>query len=600
MRKKLELRYKNLSVLNKIWLVFVLYISVISGIILSVSIYNYSSLSEERRVEYARNSTINAMNSFKVAYEDILIKFIRACGTTEFMNEVQLLVDGNLTVAMQTAYFQNELQDLTNSNYLISGAMIVNRTDKTVYTLYDYTLREELNSFIGESELDSCRGITFLKQRVSPFRVGKSVIPLVIPLEVSDKNLLAISTNSEDVVVYIILLVDVELLEFSLESVAQENNEYYLITSEYEILNDLESWELEQVIEEYGIDNLVTRYQNMDISISYNQKDYMLVIGQIAKTGIYLVNYVKKETFFVMLGTAGFFNYFVLIGVIVVLLITSFFVTRYVTKPINKLIQIVGLIERNQYEEKIEFYLEDEMGQLCKAINHMHDVIQEQMRQIQGDEAEKYLMEIKLLTEQINPHFLYNTLECIQSEVLQKKNENATAMIQDLGDYLRIGLSGGADLILISEELRHVHMYIKLMNGRFGKTVIFIANLSSELEQVYILKTILQPLIENSIKHGFGIDGTGILTATPTIEVHFTIEEKRLSIRIIDNGKGFEKRHVMSAIFADQEKEENRVGMRNVYRRLCSYYGSECVTIFANSIPYYQNEIQLLVDMKEV
>ena len=163
--------------------------------------------------------------------------------------------------------------------------------------------------------------------------------------------------------------------------------------------------------------------------------------------------------------------------VVGLLFVLSLLMTRYITQPVKQLVSIVELIRENHYHEKQTLETGDEIGHLCIAINQMYDTIQKQMERIKQEESEKYLAEIRLLTEQINPHFLYNTLDCIQSEVKRGESDTAANMIQYLAEYLRIGLSNGADLIPLSNEIRHANAYMCLMNQRFGQSIRFMYHL---------------------------------------------------------------------------------------------------------------------------
>ena len=272
---------------------------------------------------------------------------------------------------------------------------------------------------------------------------------------------------------------------------------------------------------------------------------------------------------------------------------------HFVAAPVVRLHSIVEAIADGRYDSQAHFSTHDELGELLEAINTMYSTINTQKEQIKEKEALKYRMELKLMTEQINPHFLYNTLEVIQAEVNRKNNATATSMIQSLADYLRISLSGGADVISISNELRHVSAYVNIMNQRFGQTILFLHKVDPSLGNVKILKTILQPLVENSIRHGFGIDSPGIPVSVPTIEIVFAwLSAEILQICVIDNGGGFDPEKLRSLMTSSQPAEsQHHVGISNVYHRLITFYGEENVEISMESIPYYLNSIEIQIHM---
>jgi two-component system sensor histidine kinase YesM len=187
-------------------------------------------------------------------------------------------------------------------------------------------------------------------------------------------------------------------------------------------------------------------------------------------------------------------------------------------------------------------------------------------------------------------------LEEIQAEVLRHDSQTASDMIQNLAVYLRIGLSGGSDLIPISSEIQHASAYINIMNQRFGQTILFMYQIEPSLSDHLILKTILQPLIENSIRHGFGIDAQAAPIPAPTIEIHISEEDGNLKINVSDNGSGFDEIATKSIMVSESPSEAHKhVGIHNVYQRLITFYGKDAISVKLSSIPYYQNTIELQI-----
>ena len=328
-----------------------------------------------------------------------------------------------------------------------------------------------------------------------------------------------------------------------------------------------------------------------------SQPGSWLIARKITDTNLILLNLVPRGSLANVLGTAGASLVLIFLVVLVIFFAISLLMTSTITRPVNRLMEVVHQIEENRYTQRIEFQTNDEIGKLNQAINRMYDTIQQQMVRIKEEESEKYLTQIKLLTEQINPHFLYNTLECIQSEVLRGDSQTASSMIQYLAEYLRIGLSYGADLITVTNELRHANAYIKLMNQRFGQSIIFMYQIGPGLNQHLILKTILQPLVENSIRHGFGIDAPGIPILDPTIQVNFSSSEEVLTIEVIDNGSGFDVEEAEKILYASDPEALQHVGLHNVYHRLITYYGKDAVEMTLGSIPYYRNTVTIRIPM---
>lgn len=150
---------------------------------------------------------------------------------------------------------------------------------------------------------------------------------------------------------------------------------------------------------------------------------------------------------------------------------------------------------RNEYSTDMILRQPDELGQLSSAMDSMYTTIRRQINEITAERQARDNAELRLIAAQINPHFLYNTLESINMEVYGGHNDNASAMIQNLGEFLRIGLSFGSQMISVSRELEHVQAYINIMNCRFGRRIIFSSTVDEGCMEREVLKIILQPLV---------------------------------------------------------------------------------------------------------
>lgn len=598
MVKKLIKKYGNLSLFAKFSFIIWGLALLITIAILLTSIIYYCSMAAEKLLDNAVSATRAAVNTVDINYTDILKRFVESCGTEEFASDLTTLQQPTISYAVKQSLIQNELSDLAGCNYLIHSAVMIDADGETYYTLYKNLMHSSGESFITKQELFSIEGITWLTERKSPFRNTVNIIPIIFPVYVNSDSFTQIARTKEQADSYLVLMLESSKLSYSLSNSGayNSNGTYFLLTSQGQFLNPSSSSQLPSLPEEPDVLLLIqTLTNNRQKSNLYHGSGYYLLASRLDKSGLILMNYVERETFVSVFGRSGFSILIILLVIIITLIIVSFLLTRYITKPLHILVNVVNQISENSYEKHIHFSTNDEVGTLCSAINSMHNTIQQQMECIKQEEEAKYMTEIKLLAEQINPHFLYNTLECAQLEVLNGHSQAASNMIQYLAEYLRIGLSYGDNLITISNELRHVHAYIKIMNQRFGQSILFMYQVEPGLDRHKILKTILQPLVENSIKHGFSIDSTGIPISSPTIEINFSSIEDKLNIEISDNGGGFDEEKTQSILYGQEiDSEQNRhVGLKNIYHRLVTYYRKGNVAFTLSSIPYYRNTIQI-------
>lgn len=590
-------RFRNLSLLSRIRLVICGLGLAISIIVILISLLYYRYSSGEQTLASAKRAARTAASTFEVNYTNIIERFVFACGTKEFASDIRSLTNSSSDAVRLV---QNELSTLAHCNYLVHSAMILSGDGSQVCTLYSSSLQRATGELFSSGDLEMVNGITLLPRRPSPLRSSVSVIPLVFPLSINADEYAQLTMDKSAPDAYVIIYLDCVKLEESLllNGSGLSSGTFYLIDQRNTALNAGAEDDLPRLLRSDDTFAFLDSFRDSaQDEATVTRPASWLIARKIAHTDLILLDYVPRGSLASVLGTAGTSLLLIFLMVLIIFFAISLLMTSTITRPINRLMEVVRQIEENRYTQRIEFQTNDEIGQLNQAINRMYDTIQQQMVRIKEEESEKYLTQIKLLTEQINPHFLYNTLECIQSEVLRGDSQTASSMIQYLAEYLRIGLSYGADLITVTNELRHANAYIKLMNQRFGQSIIFMYQIGPGLNQHMILKTILQPLVENSIRHGFGIDAPGIPILDPTIQVNFSASDGYLTIDIIDNGSGFDVDEAEKILYASDPEALQHVGLHNVYHRLITYYGKDAVTMTLSSIPYYRNTVTIRIPM---
>ena len=273
--------------------------------------------------------------------------------------------------------------------------------------------------------------------------------------------------------------------------------------------------------------------------------------------------------------------------------VITLLIAAFLTKPFETLRQIVDEINRGVYDRPRQFKYRDEAGLLGAQINQMYATIQEQIRQIKREEAEKAQAD----SEQINPHFLYNTLERIHFQILNEHTEAASRMVESLGQYLRITLSHGQLLIPLEKEIAHVTQYMNIINSHAQEDKIrFACHCDSALLSRPVLKLILQPLVENAVKRGFSQDLRSYILP-PEITVTVTAGDDYLQYEIADNGKGIDIPHAEACMRRSYQENGSHFGLQNIYRRLRSTYG-DGVSIRFSSIPYLRSVVTVRIPQK--
>ena len=592
---KIRQTYDNKSLFHKIRMVICGLVISITFIVLLTSMAFYLHTNRERTGRLAQENTTNAANTIGLAYTTILEHFVETCGTDDFVSDLHILSDPEEAYTYKKSILQSELSSLAGCHYIVNSAILLSGDQTTYYSLYKNTLNVS-GDFLSQKELDRISGITWLSKRKSPFLSRDDVIVVVFPVKADGYSSIRLTKGKEKSDAYVMILLDSKRLNTVITNAGADNTngEFFISNQNGELLNPSDDPAIRKALDRPQrrefLQGLSTQKDNLS---SLKTKNVSLYARNLEKSDLYLVNYVENEKISTLFGRSGILILAIALLMIIVLLALSFLLTRYITSPLNTLVNVVTQIGSDSYTKHIHVQTNDEMGQVFRAINSMHDTIQEQMQLIKKEEQEKYSAQVRVLSEQINPHFLYNTLDYVQLEVMNGHNTPAAEMIQYLVEYLRIGLSYGDETITIANEIKHVHSYIKIMNQRFSESIVFMYQIAPGLEKTMILKTILQPLVENSIKHGFSIDSGGVPVASPSIEISFFRHADILNIEITDNGSGFDPQNVEKALQNGEPEDQTRrhVGIHNVYQRLCTYYGRENISFNLSSMPFYKNTI---------
>lgn len=326
----------------------------------------------------------------------------------------------------------------------------------------------------------------------------------------------------------------------------------------------------------------VLKNQNEELFLTTDSMKFCrLKVVHLTKKSALTGDIKELQSFFVLVWLACFFAAGLL----------SLALSHLLTRNLKVLGGIIGQINDKTYRKRISFRHSDEISLLGIQLNQMYDTIQLQLKQIKDEEQKKARAEIQMMSEQINPHFLYNTLECIHFQVLNGHTDTAGGMLESLGRYLRITLSVGHPFISVEKEVEHVTSYMEIMNRHSASGIRFSTLIDPLLKDCKIMKVLLQPLAENCVRHGFGGSVSGMEPVPPQISVTITSNNERIMcIEISDNGKGIDIEKATSCLKGDSPESKNHFGLRNIYKRLNACYGDAAKISFA-SIPYLKNSV---------
>ena len=230
-------------------------------------------------------------------------------------------------------------------------------------------------------------------------------------------------------------------------------------------------------------------------------------------------------------------------GVVVLFVITvgimlrrSFRFSRSITRPVTEILGNVREVGRGNFEISEVDTDSMEIEELDAGIRRMAEKIEQLLQSVKKEEEMQHLTQLQLLQAQVNPHFLYNTLDTIIWLIEGGQNDDAVEMISNLSVFFRTSLSKGNDVITLSEEKRHTVSYLEIQQSRYRDILEFEIHIPEEFNEVMVPKLTLQPLAENALYHGIKNKRGG---------GKILIEgEKRgddLILRVTDNGQGMKK-----------------------------------------------------------
>ncbi len=584
----------------KIWFCILLPTLLILAALIAVLSLFFNSYYTDNAVEDAAAETENVASRFHETYNYILKRYINLTVSDDFRSTVK-----NMLSADSDAYseYNNSLQESFDSYMNIHElicAVLIAQPDITgkesLYYPYTLSLKRYAEGIVGNC-CPTASGISFLPSQTSPFNRLGEVIPMAFPLTyVSSSNYILLSEAPGDADLFLYLYLDTEEVHNFLRLYCNDASEgiLYLASGDGEILSLTQgSEEYSQVSQEEteaAVRSLIAGNE------SYRKlKEYHIFCSPVLDGSLYLVNVVPESLF--LEDYIHIRSILMVIGITSLLMITvlSVLLSFFITKPLKKLMNSLHDIENGSYRGKIRIQSNDEIEQLNNAIDSMYNTIQKQIERIKQEETLKYNAQMQLLFEQINPHFLYNALEFINMEIVSGHNDNASLMINNLGNYLRTGLAYGENLIPLSKEVEHAVSYINIMSYRFSQSIQVTVEIPEELMSRPIVKCILQPLVENSLKHGFKIGTTGGFPIVPLITISASLSDDCLNLTVTDNGVGIDTDRAEQSVKKQHKNSDGsgHVGLNNVFLRLKSYYTK--ADIVFSTVPFFENKVTIIL-----
>lgn len=327
----------------------------------------------------------------------------------------------------------------------------------------------------------------------------------------------------------------------------------------------------------------------------FEQSDFILNADkewdyQLEKKGARLLAYIQSpETNWKIVAEGSLdkllneeltrFRYLFVITTVCTILMLSIFsilMAIDIIDPINRLVASIKKVEEENVHQEVIVDREDELGYLSRCFNKMSEEIDILLNQVYKEQLTRKKAELKALQAQINPHFLFNTLESINWMAQLNNVPEIRDMVTSLGSLIEASIGKGNPMVPLSKELKYIDSYLLIMKNRYGERLTYESDIDTSVLTSQVPKLLLQPLIENAIYHG--IDK---MRKKGTITLTIKKEEETIHIEIMDNGKGMTEEEVKSLnqkFEADHDDylrgdEQKSIGLANVNGRIKLFFG---------------------------
>lgn len=423
---------------------------------------------------------------------------------------------------------------------------------------------------------------------------GDPVVSLVVSLD---------AENSEKTENY--LVIELHPGQFSalmLNNQSMFQNQYtFLMDEKDEIISSNRNMTYEWMDEVKEMRDSGTRRYEFE----WNGETYFACRQYNGLTGWETYSVVSEKDFFPQAALLQRKILFVVICVMLAAVIGVSILSYTFTRPVRMLADGMRKVETGDFEVQIKTEKKDEMGQLIRTFNYMVREIHKLVHVVYQQKLAQKNAELTALQAQINPHFLYNTLDSINWMLIEKNEMEISDVVVSLGDILKYSLHGDADLVTLEEELHYIQSYLRIQKNRLEERLSVRMKIEEDVMSCQVPKLILQPIVENAIRHGIEqMKEGGQICISAALEsadleneedaAKSAENEKYLFIRVCDNGPGMteeELKRCREQIYHTNSSDQNmqgavlseeasgdalkrkRIGMRNVYRRIQLLFG---------------------------
>jgi len=348
-------------------------------------------------------------------------------------------------------------------------------------------------------------------------------------------------------------------------------------------------------------DSVETLNQLIDSMPTFTNKNISVNSIPINSVGWQIINIMDKDNLFYEVNLLRYLTFACLAVIVIIVMIVIIVFSNKFYNSVKIIVNGMNEVKKGNFNVRIELNTEDELAfigdefnEMSSKINNLVEDIKNQSEYIVEISNKRREAEIKAIVAQINPHFLYNTLDCINWMAIKNENYEVSDMVGNLAQILRYSIGDINKEVSIYEEIEWLKKYVYLQQPRFNNSFALELDVNENVLGYRMHKLMLQPLVENCIIHGFkGYDNGRELKVSIN-----KFENSYILITVKDNGNGIEKKkleEIINNIESGKNEDEN-IGIKNVYDRIKIYYG-EAAKFKIESIEGEGTTIKLIIPL---
>ena len=545
-------------------------------IALTISIYTYSFYRKDAIANEAANSAnrLHLVSSrLEIAWDE-LINIVQNCAGRKSLFLTSILSGRNSHSEKSGIYAADVLKDfcaISGYNQYIHKITVYEKDSFLIQAGTSYGSWNDADSIMAapwfEELLQKNMQEYTLTLKDNPFPLNAKTVPKLMPLI----RPLAYSKTESPKDAWVCLTLSPKLFQDTLELLSQDKS-ILILTGDFSPvssmnMDDFSLTDLERVLGAH-------QDRTGSLKVRLSGRDCILTWERLSVSGLILCEVLPLESITLNPKATQATIGLVFLSSIIIGLSLSLLFTRYLTRPIVRLIEHMDVISSGDFNRNPAIESNDELGVIGRQINEMSAHVSDLMENRIRDEQEKMNLEIKMLQAQINPHFLYNTLDSIKWIATMQHNTGIVRVVSALSSLLKNMAKGFNEKVTVRQELDFLDNYITIEKIRYIELFdVEITVADPALYNAGIIKLTLQPLVENSIFSGIEPSGKPGL-----IQIHIFSREQTLYIRIRDNGVGISKENI-DRMLTDTSRVTKHymsgIGLPNVDRRIKLVYGQE-------------------------